>query len=527
LSRWFGDLGVGWKIGIAVGACLLLMTVQGVNGLTQVHGLSADSAALYNQDAQGLSALGDARATINRMRQRVLLHVLAAPADKARRLGQIAELDRAYDDDVARLRPLGAVPTDQLDSWVAAVTTYRQYRDATILPASLKGVTGPELAQVLADCDRLFAPVEQGGLELSASAVAHAAARQKTSAGDATTTQQVMIVLLLLALTVGTALSTFATRMILRPLAQVRRVLDAMADGDLTQRAEVTSTDEVGRMAEALGRATTSVGRTLTALAQNAGSLAGASEELSANNAQISAAAQETASQTDIAGAAVVAISDSVRSVAAGAEEMSASIREIAQNASEAARVAAQAVHAAESANTQVIRLGESSGEIGNVIKVITSIAEQTNLLALNATIEAARAGSAGKGFAVVADEVKQLAMETARATGDIGQRVEAIQADTAAAITVIGEIAQIIEKINDYQTTIASAVEEQTATTNEMSQSAALAADSAQQVNANIAGVASAAATTNAGVQEAQQASSRLAVMSADLQGLVDQFRY
>ena len=115
-------------------------------------------------------------------------------------------------------------------------------------------------------------------------------------------------------------------------------------------------------------------------------------------------------------------------------------------------------------------KLGESSPEIGNVVKVITSIAEQTNLLALNATIEAARAGEAGKGFAVVANEVKELAQETAKATEDIARRVQAIQGDTTAAVAAIGEISTIIAQINDQQTTIASAVEEQTATTNEMS---------------------------------------------------------
>ena len=117
-------------------------------------------------------------------------------------------------------------------------------------------------------------------------------------------------------------------------------------------------------------------------------------------------------------------------------------------------------------------KLGESSQEIGNVIKVITSIAQQTNLLALNATIEAARAGEAGKGFAVVANEVKELAKQTAKATEDIGRKIEAIQVDTKGAVAAIEEIGTIINQINDISNSIATAVEEQTVTTNEIGRS-------------------------------------------------------
>ena len=174
-------------------------------------------------------------------------------------------------------------------------------------------------------------------------------------------------------------------------------------------------------------------------------------------------------------------VASSVDTVAAGSSQMESAIREIATNATEAARVAGQAVTVAETTTRTVGKLGDSSQEIATVVKLINGIAEQTNLLALNATIEAARAGEAGKGFAVVASEVKELAQETARATEDISRRVEAIQADTAGAVDAIGQISSVIGEINDFQATIAAAVEEQTATTNEMNRNVAEAASGSQ----------------------------------------------
>jgi methyl-accepting chemotaxis protein len=524
-GRWFRDRRVGVKIGIAVGACVLLTGMQGVNDLTKMGQLATATQNLYQEDAQTLGALGDAQAAINRMRQRVLRLFLVPKSQRPQVLAQVHDLDSIYDDALAKLRPLHALPAARLDAWINDVTTYCQFRDQTLIPASDRSVTQAEAQPLLARGDQLFSPVEEGGKALGAAAVRHAAQKAQRAKAMADDTRRLMIILLLVGLAVAVGLGVVTTRVIVRSLAVVRRVLDALAQGDLTERADVDSGDELGLMASALDRAMEHLRSTIRALGASAQSLAGASEELSANGTQIAAAAQDTSAEVNVASTAVQQISDNVRSVAAGAEQMTASISEISTNASEAARVAAHAVEAAEAANTQVAKLGASSAEIGDVIKVITSIAEQTNLLALNATIEAARAGEAGKGFAVVADEVKQLAQQTARATGEIGQRIEAIQGDAGGAVSAIGEIAQIIQRINDYQTTIASAVEEQTATTNEMSQSVSVAAESSEKVSTNIAGVARAAATTTTGVRDAQGAAQELAHMSSELQRVVDQF--
>jgi methyl-accepting chemotaxis protein len=193
----------------------------------------------------------------------------------------------------------------------------------------------------------------------------------------------------------------------------------------------------------------------------------------------------------------------------------------------EAAKVANGAVHVAETTNATITKLGESSQEIGNVIKLITSIAQQTNLLALNATIEAARAGEAGKGFAVVANEVKELAKETTKATEDISQKIAAIQGDTQGAVAAIKQISSVINQINDISNTIASAVEEQTATTNEINRNIAEAAKGSTEIAQNITGVAQAAQSTSGGATQTQSASGELSKMASELQMLVSHFKY
>jgi methyl-accepting chemotaxis protein len=219
-------------------------------------------------------------------------------------------------------------------------------------------------------------------------------------------------------------------------------------------------------------------------------------------------------------------VAANVETVAAGTEQMTASIREISRSASHAAKVATDAVTVAESTNRTVAKLGDSSAEIGQVVKVITSIAQQTNLLALNATIEAARAGEAGKGFAVVANEVKELAKETAKATEDISKRIVAIQGDTQEAVKAIDHIGKIIGEINDIQSSIASAVEQQTATTNEMARNVADAARSTNDIRDNIVTVAEGSEEASRGAADALSAANALASMASELQTLVGRFR-
>jgi methyl-accepting chemotaxis protein len=303
-------------------------------------------------------------------------------------------------------------------------------------------------------------------------------------------------------------------------------VVHAAAKGDLTQTITIKGSDAIGKMGEGLEGFLQNLRQSMHALAQSAEMLAATAEELSSVGEQMSASAGETESQSRLVSNTAMDVSDGLQTVAAGAEEMSASIREIAMNAAESESVASSAVTIAETATATIGRLGVSSAEIGKVVKVITSIAQQTNLLALNATIEAARAGDAGKGFAVVANEVKDLACATAKATEDISQKIDAIQEDTKGAVDAVIKIGAVISKISHISSTIAAAVEEQTATTNEIGRNVSEAASSSEVIAKNISSVTSMAESTNKGVQDNQRAAIELARMASGLQNLVGQFK-
>lgn len=304
-------------------------------------------------------------------------------------------------------------------------------------------------------------------------------------------------------------------------------VVNAASRGDLSVSVEVTGEDAIGKMGEGLQSFINNLKETISKIDDSAHMLASASEELTAVSETMGDNAGETSSQANVVAAAAEEVSSNIQTVAAGAEEMTASIKSVANSADEASQVANEAVKAAEETNKTVSKLGESSTEIGKVIKVITSIAQQTNLLALNATIEAARAGEAGKGFAVVANEVKELAKQTAQATEEISQKIEAIQTDTQGAVKAISHISSIIGQINEYQGTIATAVEEQSSTTSEIARNVHEAAKGSAEIAENITHVALAAESTSNGATDTNNATTELTKMATTLQGIVAQFKY
>src|SRR3954447_1039472 len=336
-----------------------------------------------------------------------------------------------------------------------------------------------------------------------------------------------LVVAALLVAVAGFALAWWLGRRLTAPLEGLRQRMAEIADGegDLTQRVDDSSDDEVGDLATAFNRFVDKVAGTIRDIGTAAGSLAVSASGVARVADGLSERAARSRDQARHAHQAASDISSGVSSAAAGAEQMGSAIREIARSASDASHVGQGAVDLAARTETAIAALGTSSREISDVVKVISAVAEQTNLLALNATIEAARAGEAGKGFAVVATEVKELAQESSRASEEIHQRVQSIQADTSTAVGSISQIVAVIREMNDHQTTIASAVEEQTAVTNELSRSVNSVADGASSVTETMNDVTTDADRTAADVDSARTAARELDQLSGELTRLINVF--
>ncbi|WP_454085677.1 methyl-accepting chemotaxis protein [Georgenia sp. Marseille-Q6866] len=523
--RSLRDLSVRVKIAAAVGVVALVALAIGLAGISQVRSLATAQEEMFNERVTPLTELAEAQRLFYGSRLRANALPLRPAAELSTYLSEIDERETQtvemleaygrYSEDLTALNTaIAAVQewhADVRGAWAEALrsgdkTAMEEYYNQTL------GVVGEAAGELLTD-----------GMALQ---VERAHADFESAKAQAASTQVLLIAVLLIGLAVGIAVAVFVIRQIMRTVETVRTAVEALGNGDLTAEPEVSTRDELGQMAEHLARSMRQLRGTVGAVNEAAVTIASGAEELAASTTQVVAASEETSAQSGVVASAAEQVSQNVHTVAAGAEQMGASIREIAQSSSEAAAVAARATTQAAVTNETVQKLGASSIEIGNVVKVITTIAEQTNLLALNATIEAARAGEAGKGFAVVASEVKDLAQETAKATDDIARRIEAIQHDTEGAVTAIGEITEIIGQINDYQMTIASAVEEQTATTNEMSRSVTEAATGSTEIAGNITGIASAAADNSTTMSQMSSAVAELASISEGLRAQVSAFR-
>lgn len=341
---------------------------------------------------------------------------------------------------------------------------------------------------------------------------------------------------------------------LLSPVNNITSLLNVMSGGDLSQRIIVKTHDEIGTMSESFNAFAGKLQDTIRQFSDNTDTIANSASNLSATSTQIAANANNMASKTT----SVVKITDeattnmssisaasetmltSATSVATAIEEMSASLNEVAKNCQNELRIAVNASTQAKEGQEIMQKLGDAAQAIGKVIVLINNIADQTNLLALNATIEAASAGDAGKGFAVVANEVKELARQTAQATGQITLEIEGIQENSASALKAIELISSVIDEVNSISQTIVSAVEEQNATVNEIARSINYVTDGSRDVASNVAqstsglsnvavaltSVNSAVADTAQGIALVKTNASELSQLSHSLKQLVKQFK-
>ena len=344
---------------------------------------------------------------------------------------------------------------------------------------------------------------------------------KKTMNSKGATAKYTAGIIAAVAIVLAAVLSTVLIRSLVGPVSKAVLFAHKMSEGDLTQSLDVDQKDEIGVLAGALNQMSSRLNQNFKDIADGVSTITSSSTELSAISQQMAQSANQSSSRsTSVASASeqmssnmntVAAASEqastNVSMVASATEEMTATVKEIAQNSEKASIITGEAVTQAKSASSNVDLLGTAANEITKVTEAITEISEQTNLLALNATIEAARAGDAGKGFAVVANEIKELAKQTAEATQEIKIKIEGIQESTTLTVEEIKQISSIINDVNDIVATIATAVEEQAVTTEEIAGNVAQASQGISEVNENVAQTSSVSAEIAKDISDVSQA--------------------
>jgi methyl-accepting chemotaxis protein len=518
------------KLASTVAVVCLMLIVVGVVGVRELGTAQERLSEMHRVNLQAISRLDTVAFEFSQLLHEVDGLVLAGnDADARQAVERIRSMNESLDRSWTAFLALPVtVHETARNAYATALAGYRQFLERYLLPlaqnangdptrfVAVRGQVSPLTGSVLVALDSLATGVDADAERtLVASRDAYAAARL------------LIVGLIAVGILLSVVLVVIMGRLISRPLRATVAVLEGVSDGDLSGRLPVAGRDEVGRMAAALNTGLDRLSESLRAISANVGRLSASSDGLAAAADRMNDSASRSSAQVQTVSDGTREISEDTTAVATGSEEIGAAIQEIALVTTDASATADRAVHSASRAGEVLTSLDQSSGEIESVVKLITSIAAQTNLLALNATIEAARAGAAGKGFAVVATEVKDLAQETARATGDIAKRVAAIQHDSAAAGAAIREITEVISSIRDTQNMIAMAVEEQSATTVQMSQTVGRVAERSQRISGNVGSVAAVADETAQVARDTAGTATDLRGIAGDLRRTVSVFRY
>ncbi|MCP2300406.1 methyl-accepting chemotaxis protein [Actinokineospora globicatena] len=525
MSRWLANRRVGTKVLGAVGVLGVVAVSVGTLAIIRMSDMNEASDSLYSSGLLPVQRIYEARIDMADTREDLLSHTSSDSREKMASYERAMQADDdAFNGEIEAYTALSTVP-ELIAPLREAWTAYQKVRDDQVVPASRSNDT----AKVESLTDTVLEPLSvkaEDALERIVEAeIRGARTRQEATEASYASARTTIIVALAVGITLAVAISLWVSRAIVGGVRRIGAVVAALAHRDLTSTVGLTGRDELAEMGRDLDTAIGTVRETVREMAGTATTLSTAAAGLSAVSAELNQGAEKTSERAGIASAAASRVSASVQSLSSGAAQMTTSIAEIAGSATQAAEVAQESMRAAADTGERIESLHQASAEIGEVVKLITSIAEQTNLLALNATIEAARAGAAGAGFAVVAGEVKDLAHETARATEQISQRVTAIQTGTGAAAFAVRRIQEVVAQITDHATTVASAVEEQSATTSEMTRSIAEVALCGEELTSSFTEVAAVTTATSESSRASQGAAEDLSRLAAKLTSLVEVF--
>jgi methyl-accepting chemotaxis protein len=449
VQRLIADRNVRVKIMCVV---LLLAALAGaiaVVAVTRLSSVYGTAEGIVRNNVTPLTVLAEVQVGAQKTRvdiRQAALNLDAASTQEA--LQMMAEDDAALDENVAGYRPTAADPK-AVDAFVRALKEWRDLRDAKLVPAA-KAHDYPAFIRALADTTPTY---NRAAAELDKAIRAERDDATRNAAMARATFQSarnLIIIVLLAGLVLALLCAEYVIRRVVNPLREVARVLDMVAEGDLTGQVEVTSQDETGKMAAALNNTVGRLAQTVSEVMAGADQLASASAQISGASQSLSQAASEQ--------------SASVEETTAGMEQMTGNISLNSENSQTTDRIASTAAAQASEGGTAVQQTVEAMKEIARKIAIVDDIAFQTNMLALNATIEAARAGEHGKGFAVVAAEVGKLAERSQVAAQEIGELASASVSTAESAGALLGEIVPSISKTSDLVREIAAASAEQTA---------------------------------------------------------------
>ncbi|MGY4320060.1 methyl-accepting chemotaxis protein [Bradyrhizobium sp. JR3.5] len=520
----FAKFSIRAKIIAVVSFLLVAMAGMGLLSVTSMRSINANTVDITKNWLPSVRALGDLRAGVityrNVIREHMLVETLEEKLAQEKTLASVVEANTKVR---AIYEPMITSPEERTlyNQWVDTWTRYKKGTEEVM------ALSRKEVGKVPHEAHELNAKtVNKIGLEADEilrkdidlnNAGADKAAQD--AANSYASAFMLLAIMLGAVIIVGAGIGFLMIRDVTSGIASIVSPMQALGRGDLTaivpHQGEKT---EIGAMADTLqvfkealvakkaadeaaaadAEAKIERGRRVDTITRNFEQMIGeivqtvssASTQLEASASTLSSTARRSQELTTSVAAASEEASTNVQSVASATEELSSSVTEISRQVQESARMAGDAVGQARTTNDRVSELSKAAARIGDVVELINTIAGQTNLLALNATIEAARAGEAGRGFAVVASEVKALAEQTAKATGEIGQQIAGIQTATQESVGAIKEISSTIERLSEISSTIAAAVEEQGAATQEISRNVQQAAQGTQQVSANITDV-------------------------------------